>query len=162
MRDNRTEDFELLRSAAQEAGRVALSYFGRTIEKHKKADGSAVTEADHAVDALVAERLRVSRPDYGWLSEESAEHGSRLEARRVWVVDPIDGTRAFIAGRDDWTVALALVEDGAPTLAAVVNPLRGETYEARAGGGAFLNGRRSARARKTRLPARSCSRPIRC
>ncbi len=142
MRDNRSEDYDLLRSAAKEAGAVALSYWGRSIEKGRKADGSAVTEADHAVDALLAERLRGARPDYGWLSEESADHAGRLEARRVWVVDPIDGTRAFIQGRDDWTIALALVEDGLPVLAVIVNPLRGETFEARAGEGAFLNGRK--------------------
>ncbi len=142
MRDNRSLDFELMREAAQDAAKLALTYWGRSIEKSRKADGSAVTEADHAVDALLAERLRGARPGYGWLSEESAEHSNRLEARRVWVVDPIDGTRAFIQGLDDWTVAVALVEDGVPVLAAVVNPVRGETFEARAGEGAFLNGRR--------------------
>jgi myo-inositol-1(or 4)-monophosphatase len=142
MKDDRSHDFDLLRDAAREAGELARSYWGRSIEQERKADGSAVTEADYAVDALLAKRLRLARPDYGWLSEESAEHDKRLEARRVWVIDPIDGTRAFIQGGDDWTVALALVEDGAPVLSAVINPIRGETYEARAGAGAFLNGRR--------------------
>jgi myo-inositol-1(or 4)-monophosphatase len=141
MRDDRSEDFDLLRAAAQEAARLALSYWGRSIEQGRKADGTAVTEADLAVDALFAGRLRGARPYYGWLSEESAEHEARLQARRVWIVDPIDGTRAFIQGRDDWTVSAALIEDGAPALAAVVNPVRDETFEARAGGGATLNGR---------------------
>jgi myo-inositol-1(or 4)-monophosphatase len=141
MTHHSSEDFDLLRNAAQEAARLALTYWGRTIEQGRKPDGSTVTEADHAVDALLAERLRGARPDYGWLSEESAEHDSRLNARRVWVVDPIDGTRAFLQGRNDWTVSAALVEDGAPTLAVVVNPVREETFEARAGGGAALNGR---------------------
>jgi myo-inositol-1(or 4)-monophosphatase len=152
MRDDRSKDFECLRYAAREAGRVARSYWGRSIEKGRKADGSAVTEADHAVDALLCERLRGARPDYGWLSEESADHEGRRDARRVWVVDPIDGTRAFIQGRDDWTVAVALVEDGAPVLAALVNPLRDETYEARAGEGAFLNGRRIQVSERSELP----------
>ncbi len=147
-----------LRDAAREAGELALSYWGRSIEKSRKADGSAVTEADHAVDALLCERLRGARPDYGWLSEESADHEGRREARRVWVVDPIDGTRAFIQGRDDWTVALALVEDGAPVLAAVVNPARGETYEARAGEGAFLNGRRIHASERSALSGREADR----
>jgi myo-inositol-1(or 4)-monophosphatase len=142
MTDDRSLDFYLMRDAAQEASKLALSYWGRSIEKSRKADGSAVTEADHAVDALLAARLRGARPGYGWLSEESADHGSRLEASRVWVVDPIDGTRAFIQGFDDWTVALALVEDGVPVLAAVVNPVRAQTFEARAEEGALLNGRR--------------------
>jgi myo-inositol-1(or 4)-monophosphatase len=138
---HRSDDFDLLREATQEAGRLALSYFGRSIAKETKADGSVVTEADHAVDALLAARLRKARSGYGWLSEESAEHDSRVDARRVWVVDPIDGTRAFIQGHDDWTVSAALLEDGVPVLAAVVNPVRGESFEARAGCGAFLNGR---------------------
>ena len=92
MRDDYAEDFDLIRDAVREAGKLALSYWGRSIQKQKKSDGSAVTEADHAVDALLAARLREPRPGYGWLSEESAEHIDRLKARRVWVVDPIDGT----------------------------------------------------------------------
>ena len=142
MNDNFAQDYDLIRDAAEAAGKLALSYWGRSIDKQRKADGSEVTEADHAVDALLAERLKGARPAYGWLSEESAEHDERLKARRVWVVDPIDGTRAFIQGRDDWVIAVALIEDHAPVLAAVVNPLRDETFVARAGMGAFLNGRR--------------------
>ncbi len=141
MRDKYAQDFDLIRDTAQEAGKLALSYWGRSIQKQRKSDGSEVTEADHAVDALLAERLKKARPSYGWLSEESAEHDDRLKARRVWIVDPIDGTRAFIEGRDDWVIALALIEDHTPVLAAVVNPVRGETFEACAGAGAFLNGR---------------------
>lgn len=142
MRDDLSLDFDLMREAAREGARLALSYWGRPIERQRKADGSAVTEADHAVDAVLAARLRGARPGYGWLSEESADHRSRLGAGRVWVVDPIDGTRAFIQGLDDWTVAVALIEDGVPVLAAVINPVRDETYEARAGEGAVLNGRK--------------------
>ncbi len=142
MQDNYTQDFDLIRDAAQEAGKLALSYWGRSIQKQRKADGSEVTEADHAVDELLAARLRGARPGYGWFSEESAEHNDRLHARRVWIVDPIDGTRAFIQGGNDWVIALALIEDHVPVLAAVVNPVRGEVFEARVGAGAFLNGRR--------------------
>ena len=141
MQNDYAQDFDLIRHAAQEAGKLALSYWGRSIEKQRKADGSEVTEADYAVDALLAERLKDARPAYGWLSEESAEHNERLRARRVWIVDPIDGTRAFIQGRDDWVIALALIDDHVPVLAAVVNPVRGETFEARAGAGTVLNGR---------------------
>jgi myo-inositol-1(or 4)-monophosphatase len=142
MTHDRSCDFRLLLETAQEAAQLALSFFQRPLSTKRKADGTSVTEADLAVDALLAERLRSSRPDYGWFSEESAEHGSRLGRRKVWVVDPIDGTRAFIQGKDDWTVALALVEDGQPTLAVVVNPMRNEIFHACAGGGAFLNGRK--------------------
>jgi myo-inositol-1(or 4)-monophosphatase len=142
MQNDYAQDFDLIRHAAQEGGKLALSYWGRSIEKQRKADGSEVTEADHAVDALLADLLKDARPAYGWLSEESPEHKERLRARRVWIVDPIDGTRAFIQGRDDWVIALALIDNHVPVLAAVVNPVRAETFEARAGAGAFLNGRK--------------------
>ncbi len=142
MADDRSGDFGLLLETAKEAAQLALSFFLRPISTKHKADGTSVTEADLAVDVLIAQRLRSVRPDYGWFSEESAEHASRLTCRKVWVVDPIDGTRAFIQGKDDWTVALALVEDSRPTLAVVANPVRGEIFEAQAGGGAFMNGRR--------------------
>jgi myo-inositol-1(or 4)-monophosphatase len=137
-----SQDFELLRQTAKEAAALALTYWNRPLTPERKADGSVVTEADKAVDRLLAERLRHARPDYGWLSEESLENERRLSARRVWIADPIDGTRAFVKGLDDWTVALCLAEDGAVVLSAVVNPVRNEFYEARAGKGAFLNGQR--------------------
>jgi myo-inositol-1(or 4)-monophosphatase len=151
MTDDRSRDFDLLRQTARDAAALALGFWGRTIAKERKADGSVVTEADKAVDALLASRLRTARPEYGWLSEESAEHESRLSARCAWILDPIDGTRAFIQERDDWTVALALVEDGAPVLAVVVNPVRAEVFEARAGMGAFLNGQRIHASDRTAL-----------
>ena len=134
------QDFDLLRETAREAASLALSYRGRPIARERKPDGSIVTEADKAVDSLLAARLKDARPDYGWLSEESLENERRLSARRVWILDPIDGTRDFLHGGDGWTIALCLAEDGRPVLSAVVNPVRGEFYEARAGMGAFLNG----------------------
>ena len=136
-----SQDFDLLKKAAREAAELVLTYRGRPVASERKADGSAVTEADKAADSLLAARLKGARPEYGWLSEESPEHENRLRARRVWIVDPIDGTREFLRGGSDWTVALALVQDSIPVLAAVINPVRGEVFEARAGKGAFLNGR---------------------
>ncbi len=152
MADVRSGDFRLMLETAKEAAQLALSFFQGPLSMQRKADGSSVTDADLAVDALLAKRLRSARPEYGWLSEESAEHDSRLACRKVWVVDPIDGTRAFIQGKDDWTVALALVEDSQPVLAVVVNPVRGEIFEAQAGGGAFLNGRKISASARSALP----------
>ena len=151
MTDDYAQDFDLIRETAREAGKLALTYWGRPIQKQRKADGTEVTEADHAVDALLAARLKGARPGYGWLSEESADHEGRLHARRVWIADPIDGTRAFLQGLDDWVIALALIEDGAPILAAVVNPVRNETYEAHIGQGAFLSGRGLTASAKSEL-----------
>ncbi|MGC1586970.1 MAG: 3'(2'),5'-bisphosphate nucleotidase CysQ [Rhodomicrobium sp.] len=136
------QDFDLIRETAREAASLALSFRNRPLFRERKADGTIVSEADLEVDRLLAARLGNARPGYGWLSEESAEHATRLAARRVWVLDPIDGTRDFLQGGDGWTVALCLIEDGSPVLSAVVNPVRGEFFEARAGAGAFLNGHR--------------------
>lgn len=145
------QDFDLIRRAAREAAQLALSFKGLPLVRERKADGTIVTQADKEVDRLLAARLRDERPGYGWLSEESAEHAARLNARRVWIVDPIDGTRDFFQGGDGWTVAVCLVEDGCPRLAAVVNPVREEFFEACAGMGAFLNGGRLTVSSKNEL-----------
>ncbi|MGA7323817.1 MAG: 3'(2'),5'-bisphosphate nucleotidase CysQ [Rhodomicrobium sp.] len=142
MGNYRAQDFDLLREAAASASKLALSFWGRSLASERKADGSAVSEADRAVDALLASTLRKARPDYGWLSEESPEPFDRLTARRVFIVDPIDGTRSFLRGGDDWTVAISIAEDHAPAIAVITNPVRAEVFEARAGAGAFMNGRR--------------------
>jgi myo-inositol-1(or 4)-monophosphatase len=135
-------DFGLLRETAREAASLAMTYWGRSVSHEKKADGTTVTAADKAVDELLAARLKAPRPHYGWLSEESPEHEKRLSAHRVWILDPIDGTRDFLHGGRDWTVALCLAEEGVPVLCAVINPVREEIFEARLGEGSWLNGHR--------------------
>ena len=109
---------EGLAAAVREAGQLALSLFGKPIKTWTKGPSqSPVTEADIAADNLLRERLSAIAPDIAWLSEESADDPARLQARRVWVVDPIDGTRAFMGGLPEWSVSVALVEDGRPILA---------------------------------------------
>ncbi|NLH79589.1 MAG: 3'(2'),5'-bisphosphate nucleotidase CysQ, partial [Phyllobacteriaceae bacterium] len=100
-----SEDLSLLAETARAAGDVALSFFRRDPAVWHKSGGSPVSEADVAVDRLLAERLCAARPAYGWLSEETADGPDRLERRRVFVVDPIDGTRAFLRGDEEWTVS---------------------------------------------------------
>ena len=136
-----TSDLELIRSAAIEAGELALrlSRDGE-VKVWSKAGGSPLTNADLAVDELLRDRLIGARPDYGWLSEETVDDSSRLHARRAFVVDPIDGTRAFAQGRPWWVVSVAIVEDGLPVAGVLVASAVGETYDAAAGGGARLNG----------------------
>ena len=136
----RDTDEILVREVAREAGELAASLFGTDVEQWEKAPGNPVTAADIAVDDLIRRRLMSVRPDYGWLSEETADAPDRLSVRRVWVVDPIDGTRAFMKGRDGFAVSIALVEDGLPVLGCVYAPLRGLFFTARAGQGANLNG----------------------
>jgi myo-inositol-1(or 4)-monophosphatase len=133
-------DLELLREAALEAGRLAIARREAGLKIEFKAEGSPVTDADLAVDALLKERLLGARPDYGWLSEETADNPERLGKRRLFVVDPIDGTRAFMKHKPWWTVALAVVEDGHPITAVIRAPMLDETYEAELGRGATRNG----------------------
>ena len=142
----RDADLHLLETAARQAGDIALSFFGQDPETwyKGKAGMSPVSEADLAVDRFLADHLRAARPDYGWLSEETADDRSRLNHDRVFIVDPIDGTRAFLAGGDEWTVAIAVVEAGRPVAACVFCPRRDEMFLARTGGGAWLNGSRLA------------------
>ena len=134
------EDLELLRSAAVSAGLIASSFFRRDIKTWTKENASPVTEADITVDRYLYASLLAARPGYGWLSEESVDDADRLEHRRVFIVDPIDGTRGFIRGEDSWTVSLAVVEDGIAVVGVVYAPVRDELYEATQDGGARFNG----------------------
>lgn len=132
-------DLDLLNSAVREAGKIALKFFGGHYKRWTKDGGSPVTEADLAVDTFLKNTLRSARPDYGWLSEESLDDPARLSAHRVFVVDPIDGTVAFMKGRPHFTICAAVVEDGRPTAGVVFNPAADENFTAQARQGAFLN-----------------------
>ena len=134
-------DAELLHRAVREAGELARSLFQQKIKRWTKSDGSPVTEADLAVDKILKARLHEARPGYGWLSEETPDTAERLKHRQVWIVDPIDGTRAFAQGGDEWCIAAALLVDGRPHLAAVYRPMVEDFYEARHERGARLNGK---------------------
>ncbi len=133
-------DIELLRSAAVAAGIVALGYFRRDVKTWAKENTSPVTEADYLVDELLHTSLMGARPDYGWLSEETMDDAHRLGKKRIFVVDPIDGTRGFIRGEDSWTICMAVVENGAAITGVIYAPARNELYEAALGEGAKLNG----------------------
>ncbi len=132
-------DARLLKEAVREAGELARSMFGTELRKWTKGASSPVSEADMAVNALLERRLRSATPDYGWLSEESADDRERLGRSRVWIVDPIDGTRSYLGGRNDWCVSVALIEHGAPILAAVHVPVSEEFFFAARGSGTTLN-----------------------
>lgn len=134
-------DLALLHAAARAAGKIALSFFKQSPETWEKADDAGpVTAADLAVDAMLRERLMAARPGYAWLSEETEDDPARLGAERCFIVDPIDGTRAFIAGQPAWSHSLAVAENGRVTAAVVYLPVNDHLYEAEAGGGARLDG----------------------
>jgi len=133
------EQNELVRSVT-EAGKIALKYYHGEVKSWEKKPGDPVSEADLAIDTYLKETLLDAHPDYGWLSEETADNSARLSKERVWVVDPIDGTRSFIAGKPEFTVSAALVENGKPVCAALLNPVTEEFFQAVIGQGATLNG----------------------
>ena len=134
------DDLALLSEAAEVAGDIAMRWFGR-VRPRDKGDGQGpVTEADLEVDATLRAMLTEARPGYGWLSEESVDGPARLTRDRVFVVDPIDGTRAFIDGAKDWGHSLAVVEDGTPVAAVVLMPVRETLYAAARGAGATKDG----------------------
>jgi myo-inositol-1(or 4)-monophosphatase len=134
-------DRRLLEAAARAAGETALGFLARPNPVREKPGGHGpVSEADLAVDAELRATLLAARPGYGWLSEESEDDPARLAATRVFVVDPIDGTRAFLAGQKAWALSLAVVEAGRPVAAVVHLPALGRTYAATDGGGATVDG----------------------
>lgn len=136
------DDMALLADAALAAASIGLSFFRRDPQVWKKDNESPVTEADLAIDHFLKERLTAARPDYGWLSEETEDDPSRLTRRHVFVVDPIDGTRGFIAGSDQWTISIAVVDNGRPVAAALLQPSVRHLYTAGHQRGAVLNGNR--------------------
>ncbi len=132
---------QILLDAVREAGALAMDYFHKGARKWEKAADDPVTEADLAVDALLRERLLSSLPDDGWLSEESERAPHTPGLPYTWVVDPIDGTRAFIERKPHFTICAALVHGEGAVLAAVFNPATDEFFEASLGGGATCNGK---------------------
>ena len=132
---------EELAACVREAGTVALSMFQKPIRSWTKGPAeSPVCEADVAVDEFLRQRLTAIDATVAWLSEESADDPARLDARYVWVIDPIDGTRAYIEGLQDWTISAALTDRGRPIAACLYAPATGEFFQARTASGATLNG----------------------
>jgi len=135
-------DLQVMRRAVRQGGLLALDYyFERKQNSHRlKQDGSQVSDADLAVDSLLHQKLLDGRKDYGWLSEETTDDLTRLERDRVFIVDPIDGTRAFLKNKPHWVVSAALVVRGEVLAGCLFNPVNDEFFEAVKGRGARLNG----------------------
>ncbi|WP_109310652.1 3'(2'),5'-bisphosphate nucleotidase CysQ [Ruegeria sp. AU67] len=133
-------DLQLLIDAALEAGKIATRFSGTTAQRWDKPDGAGpVTEADLAVNAMLEQMLPAARPGYGWLSEETEDSADRLSKDRVFIIDPIDGTRSFAEGSRTWAHSLAIAEQGEVTAAVIYLPLRNLLYAAAKGQGATLN-----------------------
>jgi myo-inositol-1(or 4)-monophosphatase len=134
-------DLALLKEAAREAGVIALRHFRSTPEVWDKPGGAGpVSEADLEVDRMLRHELLAARQGYGWLSEETEDDPGRLGTERLFIVDPIDGTRAFLEGSEDWAISLATARAGRITAAVVYLPARKLMFAAHRGGGASVNG----------------------
>jgi myo-inositol-1(or 4)-monophosphatase len=136
------EEWSCLRPALAAAGKLALGHFGARGAHWFKGPGQVVTAADLEVDRLLCDTLTRAFPEDGWLSEERADDRARLQRRRVWMVDPIDGTRAFADGLPEFAISVALLRAGAPVLGVVFNPATGESFEAERGCGTWCGGAR--------------------
>lgn len=135
------DDLALLTEAVTEAAELAVGFHGKDPKSWQKANDSPVSEADIAVETLLAAKLRAARPGYGWLSEETADDGSRLRSPRSFIVDPIDGTRDFVGVGRNWSIPVAIVQNGRPVVAVLIAPARGEVFRAVVGEGATRNGK---------------------
>ncbi len=133
-------DLELAIRAARAAGREVMKHFRGGGEVRYKSPDQPVTEADLAADRMLRDMLLGARPEYGWLSEETADSPDRLGRERVWLVDPIDGTRSFVDGVAEFAVSVGLAVDGRAVVGVVYNPATDELYHASLGGGAFRDG----------------------
>jgi myo-inositol-1(or 4)-monophosphatase len=133
---------EAVARIAGEAGRIAAERCGSAFRRWEKVPGHPVCDVDLEVDSFLRERLAALDPEAGWLSEETLDQSDRIERRRLWVVDPIDGTRDYLRGRPGWSVSVALVEDRAPLIGVLAAPARGELWTAERGRGAWRNGER--------------------
>ena len=154
-----TADLDLLVGAARLAGARALDFFRKGPDVWWKNEGrSPVSAADFAANDIIKKELLSARPNYGWLSEETDDDAGRLDCETVFVIDPIDGTRAFIAGKDIWCVSAAIVHHGRPVAGVLFAPSLDELYTASADGPALKNGKPIAAtepdgARPTRMAA---------
>ncbi len=136
------QDLKVLVEAVREAGQVIAKMRLAGVTVTLKSNNDVLTQADLLANRILKDRLFSAFPEDGWLSEESVDEQSRLRSRRVWVVDPIDGTREYVAGLPEYAVSAALIDGGKPVLACVFNPETDELFSAAVGAGASLNGRR--------------------
>ena len=142
-------DLEVASLAAREAGAIVLAHYARgSVAVETKPDQSPVTAADRAANEAILARLRAAFPDDAILSEESPDSAHRLDTRRVWIVDPLDGTRDFIARTDEFCVHVGLAIDGRPVVGVVFQPVAAILYGAAVGAGAFQE---DTQGRRTRL-----------
>jgi len=132
-------DLKLAINASLKAGEIIMQYYCDDYEIKEKGYHNPVTTADNEADSYLKSTLMSARPQYGWLSEETVDSKNRLNKEKVWIVDPLDGTKEFIEGVPQFVVSIALVEKGIPIIGVLHNPVTKETFHAAKGEGAYLN-----------------------
>ena len=140
MRANDAQDLALIEEAVRRAGEIARRYYGQNYRRWSKSRGEPVTEADLAIDHFLRGRLEAARPDYGWLSEETGRDAARVGFDRQFIVDPIDGTTAFLKEKPHFSISVGIAERGHAVVGVVYNPITEEFFTAAKDGGARLNG----------------------
>lgn len=134
-------DLALLIDAAKASGEIALKYFKNDVDVWDKGAGQGpVSQADLEIDQMLKLELIRARPDYGWLSEETDDDLNRMKHEAIFIVDPIDGTRSFIGGKENFATSIAIARNGVVETGVVHCPAKGLTYWASKGNGAYLNG----------------------
>ncbi len=146
---SQAETLERIQAALESARQVFARFTLGEIEAEYKAGHDPVTEADKAVDAVLQQELL--REGEGWLSEESVDDFSRLEKKQVWIVDPLDGTREFVAGIPEFCVSVAMVEDGIPVAGGICNPATSEVFLGSLDSGVTYNGKPARASQRTTL-----------
>ena len=132
-------DLKLAINASLKAGEIIMQYYCDDYEIKEKGYHNPVTTADKEADSYLKSTLMSARPQYGWLSEETVDSKNRLNKEKVWIVDPLDGTKEFIEGVPQFVVSIALVEKGIPIIGVLHNPVTKETFHAAKGGGTYLD-----------------------
>jgi myo-inositol-1(or 4)-monophosphatase len=144
-------EMQVAREAALAAGRVIARHAQEERKSWNKAEDSPVTLADLEANRAILDRIREAFPDDAVLSEETRDRGERRSAERVWIVDPLDGTKEFIARIPEFAVSVALAIGGEPVVGVVYEPENGECFAASRGSGATLNGERVQVSKASRL-----------
>jgi myo-inositol-1(or 4)-monophosphatase len=136
------EELNICIEACRAAGEILLGYYRGSYDLTDKGHDNPVTSADIEADACLKAILLGAYPEYGWLSEETTDDPARLQKERVWIVDPMDGTKEFVEQIPEFAVSVALVDGGTPVVGVIFNPATSELFVATKGGGTFLNGKR--------------------
>ena len=146
-----SSEHNLVKESILEAGKLALKWFKKDPEKWEKDDGSLVSKADIEINDLLNKLLKNKNPEFGWLSEENEDDKSRLNKKITFVVDPLDGTKAFLEGKKEFSISIAIVKNGLPISGIVFSPSTGEMFEAEKNKGSWKNNKKITISNYSRL-----------